>query len=299
MTYVVLNGNPLDSYKKIVSSEFFFSHDSGKLVYHVRTDENENAKVVMYNLQTRIKIEKKCFATTVVMNEAKNHLAAVVPVDGMQAVVDFSIIDPDKDHQSSTYELIKYISLSRDGKAVAFIAGKNGKIYLVVNGREYLLPDKLAIAGAPVLSDDGASACVVLESLNGRSPSSFTLYQTGQRYDENMRFGAIREQVYSSAGTLAYVAAVGNRYFTVINGVPGPEFDAAVSPLFTPDGRKLIYRARDGAKRMVVIANADGTGHLRFPSYEMVFPTGFTADGRSIGYGVLEGNKLIWKVDKL
>jgi len=37
----------------------------------------------------------------------------------------------------------------------------------------------------------------------------------------------------------------------------------------------------------------------RHPSYEMVFPVVFTADGKSVAYGVKDGRKLIWKVEKL
>jgi hypothetical protein len=169
----------------------------------------------------------------------------------------------------------------------------------VLNGREYLLPGNLAVPGAPILSDDGAAATVLLESPNGKAPSSFALYQSGQHFDNTKRLGAILDPVYSSTGTVAYVVKEGERYFIITNGKPGPEFDGVVSPVFTPDGRKLVYRARDGAKRLVVIANADGTEHRRLPSYEMVFMTGFTADGKSIGYGVKEGNKLLWKVEKL
>jgi Tol biopolymer transport system component len=297
--YIVLDGKPVDYYVNVASADFKFSHDSGMLIYHVRPENNEKAYLVMYNLKTGTKSVKICLDTTLAINGAKDHLAAVVQENGMQAVADFSIASPEKVHMSATYDLIKFISLSRDGNSVAFIAGKNGKIYLVINGREYLLPGNLAIAGAPILRDDGAAATVVLESLNGKAPSSDLLYQTGQRFDDSKRFGGIREVVYSTAGTLAFVAKDGDRYFTVINGKPGPEFDAVVAPMFSPDGRKLVYRAREGAKRLVVIANTDGTEHRRMPSYEMVFTTSFTDDGKSVAYGVKEGNKLVWKVEKL
>jgi hypothetical protein len=296
---IVLDGKQVDYYVNVVSSDFKFSLDSGMLVYHVRPEKNEKAYLVMYDLKSGTKSVKNCLETTVVMNEARDHLAAVVSVNGKQAVADFSITEPDKVHQSVMYDLIKFISLSRDGTSVAFIAGKSGKLYLVLNKREYLLPDNLAIAGDPILSDDGAAASVVLESLNGKASSSYLLYQTGLRFDDNKRFDGIREMVYSTTGTLAYVAKQGERYFTVINGKPGPEFDAVVAPMFTPDGRKLVYRARDGARRLVVIANTDGTEHRRMPSYEMVFTTGFTDDGKSVAYGVKDGNKLVWKVEKL
>jgi hypothetical protein len=299
LMYIVLDGKPVDAYVNVVSADFMFSHDSGMLIYHVRPENTEKALLVMYNVITGTKIAKNCLDTTVIINKVRDHLAAVVQVNGMQAVIDFNIAEPEKVNQSSMYNLIKNISLSRDGRSVAFIAGKNNKIDLVMSGREYVLPGNLAFRSPPILNDNGTVASIALEALNGKTRSFYLLYQTGQFFDENKRYSSIREQVYSSTGSLAYVAAEGDRYFIVINGKPGPEFDAVVAPMFTPDGRKLVYRVRDGAKRMVVSANADGTEHRRHTSYEMVFPTGFTGDGASIGYGVKEGNKLVWKVDKL
>jgi Tol biopolymer transport system component len=89
------------------------------------------------------------------------------------------------------------------------------------------------------------------------------------------------------------------RCFVVVNGKEGPSFEMVVSPMFSPDGTKLVYRAREGGKRFVVVADADGRVIRRQPEYEMVFSTVFTEDGSSVAYGAKNGNELWWKVEKL
>jgi len=72
-----------------------------------------------------------------------------------------------------------------------------------------------------------------------------------------------------------------------------------VSPIFSPDEKFLVYRARKDGKRFVVVADTRGKTITQQPSYEQVFQPVFTADGKSVAYGVKDGNKLIWKVEKL
>ncbi len=45
--------------------------------------------------------------------------------------------------------------------------------------------------------------------------------------------------------------------------------------------------------------DANGKTITQHPSYEQVFQPVFTADGKSVAYGVKNGNKLIWKVENL
>ncbi|MDP2158009.1 MAG: hypothetical protein Q8K68_09905 [Nitrospirota bacterium] len=48
-----------------------------------------------------------------------------------------------------------------------------------------------------------------------------------------------------------------------------------------------------------MIADANGKTIMQHPSYEQLFQIAFTTDGRSVSYGVKDGNKLISKVEKL
>ena len=105
---------------------------------------------------------------------------------------------------------------------------------------------------------------------------------------------------YSKDGSYAYAARNGKNWFIVVNGTEGPAFDRAIEPLFSPDCRYVVYRARKGGKRFVVVADAkDGRIIRQHQSYEQVFQPVFTATGMAIGYGVKDGNKLFWKVEPL
>lgn len=45
--------------------------------------------------------------------------------------------------------------------------------------------------------------------------------------------------------------------------------------------------------------DSDGKVLREHPPYDMVYATTFTDDGSSVAYGVKDGDKLIWKVEKL
>jgi len=80
-----------------------------------------------------------------------------------------------------------------------------------------------------------------------------------------------------------------------VSGKEVPVFGQVVTPMFSPDRKFLVYRARKDAKRFVVVAGAI----RQHPAYEQVFLVVFTADGKSVAQGVKDGNKLIWKVEKI
>ena len=69
--------------------------------------------------------------------------------------------------------------------------------------------------------------------------------------------------------------------------------------MFSPDGKFIVYRARKAGKRFVVVADTNGKTIRRHPSYEQVFQPVFTDDGKSVAYGVKDGNELWWKVEKM
>ena len=84
----------------------------------------------------------------------------------------------------------------------------------------------------------------------------------------------------------------GQDWFVVVNGKEGPAFDRVVLPVFSPDGKLLVYRARKEGKRFLVVADTAGKTIKQLPAYEQVFQPVFTGDGKSVAYGVKDGNKL-------
>jgi len=86
----------------------------------------------------------------------------------------------------------------------------------------------------------------------------------------------------------------------VSNGKEGPGYDRVISPQFSPDGKYLIYRARQDGKRFIVVADA-ATGKVvrEHSRNERVFEPTFTPDGKSVAYGAMNGKQLWWKVENL
>ena len=83
-----------------------------------------------------------------------------------------------------------------------------------------------------------------------------------------------------------------------------PAYDMAVTPVFSPDGRRIAYRARKGpmekAKRFIVIADAD-TGKVikEGPVGDEIWPPVWSADSKTAAYGARIGKELWWKVQAL
>ena len=301
MMQIVLDGKPVEIARNVVSGNSLFSKDSAKLLYQTRTGNGREAHLVIYDLKTGKKVQINCLDTVVVMNTAKDRVAAVATAGDKQQVIDFPVADPEHVHKSGVYDAVSSVTIGGDDKTVAFVGDKGKHRYLVLNGKEDPLPDDMVIYDSPpVIQPDLKGAGIILSSRE-RYDNYYIFHQTSRMGGTKpIRYGLIQEPVYCRQnGTLAYAAMRDGKYFIVLNGKEGPAFDAVVSLKISPDGTKLIYRAREGAKRFVVVADVQGKEHRRQPAYEMVFVPVFTPDGKAIAYGVKDGSQLAWKVEKL
>jgi hypothetical protein len=142
---------------------------------------------------------------------------------------------------------------------------------------------------------------------DGKAVGIFVLSGDTVRLHQSFAAGALDELApgggddlaYSSAGVYAYATSRGEQHYVVVGGKEGPPFDRVVTPSFSPDGRAVVYRARKDGKRFVVVADLDGKTIRQHAAYEQVFPVRFTADGKSVAYGVKDGRRLAWKVEPL
>jgi hypothetical protein len=296
---IVLDGIVIEESSSFIG-KLMFTNDSSKLVYTRSPDVEHQASLVILDLKSGAKIVKECLDTPIVMNSETDRIAAAVKVGKKERVIDFAVSTPADVHESALYDTATDIDISSDGKSVSFIGSKGKSRYLVLNGKEERLPVELAIAVTPVIRPDRKGAAIILTTLE-RYNRRFMLHQVFHSDGSpQKRYDQIQELVYCKVNSSsAFVAKRGEGYFAVVNGNEGPEFDKVVSPMFSPDGRKLVYRARKDNKRFVVVADLTGKVIRTHPEYEMVFPAVFTADGKSVAYGVKDGNQLVWKVEKL
>ena len=172
--------------------------------------------------------------------------------------------------------------------------------FVVLDGREERLPAGDIVGGnhggALVAGPDQGAVGVLM--MSSGAVSFRELFVGGGRSEPAHE--EAEALVYGREGrSHAYVARRGDRWFVVANGKEGPAFDRVVSPGFSPDGKVLVYRARQDGKRFVVQADANGRTIRQHPAYEQVFPVRFTADGKSVAYGVKDGRQLAWKVEPL
>lgn len=274
-----------------------FSSDSGLIAYVESAATNRDMKLIISDLKfTRQSVKWSIGDELFITNKDRTKIAAYQVVDNKISIIDFKFSEPDAVHEGTLYDLIEKLTFSDDGDSIVYCALKDGKRLIVFDGREEILP-KGHLPQLPVVRPDKKGVGVILEWQN-----HYFLHQAFLKNKEKFkRYDEAQDLVYSKdSRSYAYAARRGNDWFIVLNGKELPAFDRVVTPLFSPDNRYLVYRARKEGKRFVVLADAKTGKTIRqYPSYEQVFPVVFTEDGKSIAYGVKDGNKLVWKVEKL
>jgi hypothetical protein len=171
--------------------------------------------------------------------------------------------------------------------------------FLHYNGRVERVPKDDEIMSDPLVLTDPERVGVIIG--NAFKVRFTTAFQKNKQTEK--AYGYISDFVASPDGHHhAYVAlnAGGEeRMRIVVDGKEGPLFDKIVSPLFSPDNRFLVYRARHKGRRFLVISDLKGKVVRQHNAYDMVFQPDSIAGGESLAYGVLDGNEFWWKVEKL
>lgn len=273
-----------------------FSGDSAKVI-SIQNSETDAIlhRVVISDLALKNQRAVELRAGPFVYNKDKNRIAAIAESNGKKRVVHFGIDNPEAVREGALYDEILYHTFGPDGVSIAYLGAREGKRFLVLNEKEELLPDG-DLPNPAVVRPDGKGAGIILATKDG-----FSLYQafTGDGLQKK-KYQEAGGLIYNRDGSrYAYLARRNKRVFMVVNGKEGQVFDMIVTPMFSPDDKFLVYRARKDGKRFVVVADANGKTIKEHSSYEQVYQQVFTDDGKSVAYGVKDGHKLIWKVELL
>lgn len=194
---------------------------------------------------------------------------------------------------------ISFMGFAPDNHSLLYTQVKPGlQRYLVWKGRQEKIPDGDEFFSSPKALSNPESAGVIIGTVY-----KAYLYRAFQEQNKKGKgYGYISDLVTSKDGRhYAYVATKFNedQMQIVVDGNEGPAFDKIVSPLFSPDGRFIVYRARDAGKRFIIVSDMKAKVVRRHRDYEMVFQPEFSSDGTSLAYGVLDGNEFWWKVENL
>lgn len=272
-----------------------FGADGSRLAFLEAFDDEGWGRLVVRELASGRETVVEPAASTVVANAARTRLAAIARRDGRQHVVTVALDAPERVARGPAFDAVHALAFGPDGASVGYRAERGGEQLAVLEGREERLAPGDDTFGPPVVRPGGGLGAIVVSGGGVRLRQFLAEGEVSEP-----AVGGAEGLVYSGDGrSRAYAASQGGKGFVVANGRRGPEFDRVVSPAFGPDGRTLVYRARQAGKRFVVVADAEGRTLRQHPPYEQVFPVRFTADGRSIAYGVRDGRRLAWKVEPL
>lgn len=273
-----------------------FSADSTMIAYIEAAASNKDMRLFVSDLRfNNLKVTWSIGDLLSKTSRNGTRLAAAQVVGSKQRIIDFHFARPDVVHEGREYDLVDKLTLSDDGKSLVYCVERGKERLIVFDGKEEPLPDG-RLRELPVIRPDRKGVGILFVTIDRR----FFLHQSfvnrkerGKIYDE--AYGL----TYANNGAYAYAARKGNNWFVVVNGAEGPAYEQVIAPLFNPDGKRIVYRAKKDGKRFVVVADSRGKTIRQHPAYDEVFDATFSADGNSVAYGVRDGKRLIWKVEPL
>ncbi|MHB8882096.1 MAG: TolB family protein [Thermodesulfovibrionales bacterium] len=273
-----------------------FSADSKKLVFVENAEGSIKMRIGISDLAFKDVIYKESAGVNLILSNDKSKVAAVMERNGKTNVIEFSFAQPEVLKESQYYDAVLPLVYDKHSDILTYCAVRNGIKYVIFDGKEEQLPEG-EVATAPVVrTDKKGVALFLLKRATGYLHQAF--------YNDGKKSGAYQEAadlVYSSDSRLkAYCVKTAEGWKVICDGLEGPVFERVVTPQFSPDGKYLVYRARAGGKRFVVVMDTlSGKILKKHPMYDRVFETVFTEDGKSVAYGVVDGKQIAWKVEKL
>jgi hypothetical protein len=271
------------------------SRDGSRVAFLEQEEGSEERRLVVADrtLTQRTMVEPR--AAVILVTPDRTLLATVSEQDSGQRVVTVPFDRPEALSRGREYRVVSAFDVAYPSSALAYLAEGARGMVVVLDDKEVPAPP-------------GRFMTYPVPRPDGRGCAAFVMEHGAVSLREFFVEGGVKEGTYDEAESLvwaprgggrAYAARRGERWFVVANGKEGPAFDRVVSPMFSPDGTRLVYRARDQGVRFVVVADAKGKVIRKHPAYEQVYPVQFTADGKSVAYGVKDGRRFVWQVEPL
>ena len=191
-----------------------------------------------------------------------------------------------------TYAWVRDLTFSGDSWHVAYVATVEGTDLPVVDGREGAFRGEIwggtrGGGGTLRLNYDGTRHAFVARK--GNAPAFGVVIDSAMdRPTVDPNDGA---PVFSPDGTrLAYIAREGSQRFVVLDGKPGAKHEAVYKGTltFSPDSGRLAYFAGKGGMAVAVLDDVEGSPHRD----AMVSTLRFSPDGTKLAYAAqLESGK--------
>lgn len=272
-----------------------FSIDSLKIFLAENTKDVMIKHLITSGLDFQKRHVRSFRGRLIVFSADNKRVAAVEELRNGKRLIEIGFDEPAKVKKSAIYDDVSHISFSDNQGSTAFATMRGQERFIVFGGSEEKLPPG-DLVSLPVIRPDGRGVGILMG--NGKTVSLHQLFLKDDIKDK--AYEAAGDLVYSGDGLMrAYVARRDKEVFVVINGKEGPAFDIVIKPIFSPDGKYIAYRARKDGRRFVIVGDSSGNTIRQKSVYEQVFQPVFTSDGKSVAYGAKDGNKLLWRVEKL
>jgi hypothetical protein len=270
-----------------------FSGDSSRIAFVEDFDPPLLAQLIVSDLEFQRPTVVATDVAGMVLDEGGTRVASVSAALGGNALLTVRLDAPERVALGPRYDAIRGPVFGADG-AVTYLAERGGARFVVLDEAEEPLPPG-DLSGGLVPRGQGRGVGVLVAS--GGSTRLHELF-TRERGAPLPRYDAAAELTYDPSGrSHAFAASRGGRWHVVVNGHEGPPFDRVVTPRFSPDGERVVYRARQDGRRFVVTADLRGRTRRRYPGFDQVYPASFTADGSAVVYGVKDAANVVWRVE--
>ncbi|MGB8930033.1 MAG: hypothetical protein WCC48_02155 [Anaeromyxobacteraceae bacterium] len=270
-----------------------FSADSSRIAFVTDVDDRERGSLVVSDLGFEHPVTLARGVSAMHVAPASAKIAVVMDLGERRRLQVLDMDRPQAVDAGGEYDAISDVVVCPEGTDVVWVGERDGKRFVAAKDRE--APVTVGDLAGPPVCRSGSRTVGALMASEGAVVLREFFAEQGPRegiYEE------AEGLVYSDDGrSHAYAARRGERWFLVVNGKEGQPLDRVVTPRFTRDGARVVYRARQDGQRFVVVAGLDGKTVRQGSAYEQVFPVSVAPDGRSIAYGVKDGRALAWKTE--
>jgi len=295
--YIVIEKKVYDKYDVFRSP--VIRNDSGAIAFTARNFVSNAFQFVITDMDMKNETVFDSCGQFILPSEDRSMLAVGCKKDGADIIKTIDFHKRNVVSESKVDGVITHMRFAPDNSSLPYtVIRQDVDRYIVWNGRKEKLPKGEEFLSDPVVLHEPDRIGVIAGDVY-RARLYFAFQE--EKKKEGV-YGYISELVTSKDGLHhAYIGTKQNeqQMQVVVDGHEGPKFDKIVSPVFSPDGSVLVYRARQSGMRFVVVSDLKGKIIRKHLEYEKVYPVEFTEDGGSIAYGVLDGNELWWKVEKL
>ena len=192
----------------------------------------------------------------------------------------FVVLDGKEERE---YDLINPFSLtfSPNSKHLAYAAKRNGQFFVVLDGKE---GERYDTIGSLTFSPNSKHLAYAAK----RNGDYFVVIDgKEEKYEWIDSFSLIFSP---DSKRFAYVVGRNDQYFVVLDGKEGEKYDEVFQLTFSPDSKHLAYIAERENRYFFVLDGKEGE------KYDTIFgQPRFTQDSQYIYYAALKGNE-IWRI---